>query len=222
MQDKKLYRYVYTGTSARTVCGETAHKPGDVINIPIKNYTHPLFKSMDGGANYPKQISQLKGKFKGKPCLLIGRGLSCRQLNYAKYKKHIRIAINPEKAILKSADPQIVIYLENNYSAFINQHLKLFEGRIVIGNKLALNCEHVDYFYGEKDFEYMHSSGAYGILIARLLGCGSISLIGYDYTGKEYNKKTFDMWLSDFKKIKLNNVIQLNNKSRLKIKTGGK
>ena len=211
----KLYKYCYSGTNGLSVCGQTASRPGDVIEIPIKNYTHKLFKSMDGGKSYPKNIDELKSKYKDKKCLLIGRGESSQKFDYSKYKSYIKIAVNPREDVIKKSNPDYIVYLENNYSIFINRNIKLFKDINVIGNDLALNCEKVDYHYGKNEVIEGASSGFYALQIALLMKFKSIDLIGYDYTGDEYPKETFDLWLKDFHKLDLNNVTQLNKDSNL-------
>jgi len=211
----KKYKYVYKGTSGISVCGQVARKPGDIIEIPIKNYTHKKFVSKDGGKNYPKGIHKLAGVGSGIDCLLIGRGESSKKFDY-KEIKGIRIAINPRIELLKKIDVDYIVYLENNYSDYINKHIKYFKDIAIIGNGLALNCEKVDYCYGRDDLIEGNSSGFYAVQIAQLMGFKNISLIGFDYSGKEYKKETFDLWLSDFDKIDMKGIKQLNKKSNLK------
>jgi len=217
----KLYTYVYTGTSGISVLGQEAHRPGDEIKIPIKNFRHKKFRSKDGGINYPEPIIKLKGKHNKKWALLIGRGESCNNFEYKKYKNYIRIAINPNEEILKKAKPNYVVYLENNYSQFINKNLKLFKDIVVIGNELALDCEIVRYCYGKENVIEGSSSGFYALQIAQLMGCSKIYLIGYDYTGHEYKKSIYNKWLKDFEKIKnKKNIINLYKESRLQFQGG--
>lgn len=212
----KSYKYKYVGTSGITVLGQEANYIGDVISIPIKNFSHKLFKSMDGGKSYPKNINDLKGKFKGKKCLLVGRGESSQKIPVEPCKYDAVIAVNPRANVLRMASPGYVVYLENNYSIFINRNIELFKDIKVIGNDLALNCEKVDYHYGKNEVIEGASSGFYALQIALLMGFKSIDLIGYDYTGDEYPKETFDLWLKDFDRLKDNKLIkQLNKKSRL-------
>ena len=215
----KLYKYIYKGTTSLTVLKQTVRKPGDSMEIPFNNFKHKNFISADGGMNYPKNIMKLKNKLKGNKCLLIGRGESSESFNYDDYNKHIRIAVNPSKKVIKKAHPDYIVYLENNYSDFINDNLDLFKDIIVIGNELALNCDKVDYCYGREEVIEGKSSGNYAVQIAILLGMKDLSFIGYDYYGKEYEDDRLNVWLDDIKgvmykldKVKLN---QLNKKSLL-------
>ncbi|MEE9119477.1 MAG: hypothetical protein V3U02_12910 [Calditrichia bacterium] len=212
----KLYKYVYKGTSGISVLNQEAHRPGDVITIPVKNFRHRNFVPMDGQIGYPKPIMDLKDKFKNKWVLLIGRGESCNKTDYKLYKNYIKIAVNPSEEILKKAKPEYVIYLENNYAQFINRNLKSFKGIVIIGNQLALDCEYVNYCYGDDSVIPGHSSGFYALQIAQIMGFKKIYLTGYDYTGKEYPLKTFTLWVNDFKAIKnKKNIYNLNKDSRL-------
>jgi hypothetical protein len=215
----KKYKYIFTGSAGVCVLGQTAEKPGDIIEIPVKNFRHINFRSADGGKDYPKNVRKLFGKGKGKKCLLIGRGPSSIDFNYTKYKDYAKIAVNPSKKVIKKARPDYIVYLENNYSVFINKNIDLFNQILIIANDLALNCEKLDYHYGRTEVIEGASSGFYALQIALKMEFDSLEIIGYDYYGDEYPKETFKNWLLDFKKLNLKNITNLNKDSKLK--TGG-
>lgn len=219
MEKIKKYKYKYKGTSGINVMGQEAHAVGDVIEIPIKNFVHKLFKSVDGGKSFPESVLKLKGKHKNKKCLLVGRGESSEKFDYNKYTRNydVVIAVNPRVDLIHDISPFYVVYLENNYATYINRNIYYFLNSKVIGNDLALNCEHVDYHYGRKELIEGSSSGFYALQIAQLMGLKTIDLIGYDYYGKEYPEEIFNKWIKDFSALNLKGVKQLNKKSKLVI-----
>lgn len=219
---EKLYKYLFVGTSPRTVMGQTVIMAGDIIEIPKKNYIHPLFKSQDGGKNFPVPISKLKNRWDGRKCLLIGRGGSSKTFDYKKYKKYIRIAVNIRVDLIDKVKPDYIIYLENVYSTYINRNIKKYKDINVIGCDRSLNCEKVDYYFNKDHVLEGSGVGFYALQIAEIMGFSEINLIGYDYYGDEYDNKTFSLWLSDFKRVEWKSkIINLNKKSKLMI-TGGK
>ena len=201
----KLYKYTYTGTSARQVMGRIVRRPGDVIYLPIKYFRREKF--------LPEEISlftiqQLRNKGKNKTLLLIGGGDSCKNFDYKSIKYDDVMVVNINKTNIK---PDYLVYLEDAYVIYQTTH-PIDDKIVLIGNELVL-CNRTDYFYSRKDVVEGHGCGFYALQIAdKIMEYKKIILAGYDFYG---DSRDWNKLIPDYALVKWGNVININPDSKI-------